>query len=93
MNFPFLPRVYKDPLKATPIIPYTIVLTQNVSANPKQAVPTSNERVTSHCKNSTNLIKIIESLPVHTNAHLINLDIESLYTNISSEEAITVSFL
>ena len=43
-------------------------------------------------KNSTDLIKILETLPVPTNAYFITLDIESLHTNIFQEEAI-VSFL
>ena len=67
-----------------------IGLTQNASANPRQAVPASNERVTSYCKNSTELIKILESLPVCANAYLISLNIQSLYTNISQEETIVL---
>ena len=46
-------------------------------------------RVRSYIKNSTDLIHILETLEVPDNAHLITLDIESLYTNISHEQAIT----
>ena len=63
---------HKDPHKAKTIIHCAIGLTRNASANPKQAVPASNERVTSYCKNSTELIKILELLPVRSNAYIFD---------------------
>ena len=46
-------------------------------------------KVKSYIKNSTDLINILEELEVPPDAYLITLDIESLYTNISHDEAIT----
>ena len=57
-----------------------------------QTVAAHMRKVKSYLKNSTELIHILRTLKVPPNAYLITLDIESLYTNISFEEAI-VSFL
>ena len=45
-------------------------------------------KVKSFLKNSTELIHILLTLKVPPQAYLITLDVESLYTNISHEEAI-----
>ena len=50
------------------------------------------KRVKSFLKNSTDLVCRLQTLKVPPNAYLVTLDIESLYTNITHEEAI-VSFL
>ena len=46
-------------------------------------------KVRSYTKNSTDLTHKLETCKVLTNAHLIKLDIKSLYKNISHEQAIT----
>ena len=46
-------------------------------------------KVKLYLKNSTDLVHLLEALKIPANAHLITLDIESLYTNISHEQSIT----
>ena len=48
--------------------------------------------VKSYLRNSMDLVRTLRTLKVRPNAYLITLDIESLYTNISHEEAV-MSFL
>ena len=88
----FLPKVHKDPLKVRPIVSCTNGPTQEASAFLDKLLQPQMKRVKSYVKNSTDLVNILESLQVPTNAYLITLDIESLYTNISHDEAI-ISFL
>ena len=45
-----------------------------------------------YLRNSTQLVNILRNKRIPTNSYLITLDIESLYTNISHEQAI-ISFL
>ena len=42
----------------------------------------------SYLKNSTDLIRLLSDMKIPAEAYLITLDIESLYTNISHNEAI-----
>lgn len=87
----FLPKVHKNPLKLRPIVACTNGPTQQASAFLDRLLQPYMKKVKSYIKNSTDLIYILQSLTVPTQAYLITLDIESLYTNISHEEAI-VSF-
>lgn len=88
----FLPKIHKNPLKLRPIVSCTNGPTQKASAFLDKLLQPYMKRVKSYLRNSTDLIRILQSLIVPTHAYLITLDIESLYTNISHEEAI-LSFL
>ena len=79
--------VHKNPHKVRPLVFCTNGPTQNVSAFLDKLLQPQMEKVTSHFKNSADLINILASLPVPTNTRLITLNIKSLYmyTNISQE--------
>ena len=88
----FLPKVHRNPLKLRPIVSCTNGPTQKASAFLDKLLQPQMKKVRSYLKSSTDLIHILQSLTIPVHAYLITLDIESLYTNISHEEAI-ISFL
>ena len=88
----FLPKIHKDPMKLRPIVSCTNGPTCTASAFIDRLLQPHMRGVKSYLKNSMDLIKILSKLKVPSEALLITLDIESLYTNISHSEAI-VSFL
>ena len=85
----FMPKVHKDPLKLRPIVSCTNGPTYTASAYVDQLLEPLMRSVKSYLNNSMQLIHILRTLKVPPNAYLITLDIESLCTNISHEEAIT----
>ena len=44
--------------------------------------------VKSHITNATDLVRILQDLEIPKGSYLVTLDIQSLYTNITHEEAI-----
>ena len=88
----FLPKVHKDPVKPRPIVSCTGGPTSNASAYLDRLLQPHMKRVKSYLSNSTELVRMLRKLKVPPNAYLVTLDIESLYTNITHEEAIA-SFL
>ena len=85
----FLPKIHKDPMKLHPIVSCTNGPTYTASAFVNSFLQPHMHRVRSYIKNSMDLIHLLEILYVPANAHLVTLDIESLYTNISHEQTIT----
>ena len=79
----FLPKIRKNPVKLRPIVLCTNGPTYMASAYVDSFLQPHMHRVRSYVKNSTDLIHILEKLKVPDDAHLITLDIESLYPNIS----------
>ena len=88
----FLPKLHKTPLKLRPIISCTNGPTYTASALLDKLLQPHMKATKSYIKNSTDLIHILNRTKVPKDAFLITLDIESLYTNISHDEAI-LSFL
>ena len=88
----FLPKLHKNPLRLRPIISCTNGPTQTASAFLDKLLQPHMKKTKSFLKNSTHLINILSNKNIPTNAFLITLDIESLYTNISHDQAI-VTFL
>ena len=88
----FLPKVHKDPVKLRPIVSCTGGPTSTASAYIDRLLQPHMRKVKSYLSNSTELIRILRNVKVPPQALLVTLDIESLYTNITHEEAIT-SFL
>ena len=91
-NDVFLPKLHKNPLKLRPIISCTNGPTHTASALLDKLLQPYMKATKSYIKNSTDLIHILNHTKVPLEAYLITLDIESLYTNISHNEAI-LSFL
>ena len=88
----FLPKIHKCPIKIRPIVSCTNGPTYTASAYIDKLLQPHMKRVKSYLRNSTDLVRRLQTLKVPPNAFLVTLDIESLYTNITHEEAI-VSFL
>ena len=84
----FLPKIHKRPVKLRPIVSCTNGPTYTASAFLDKLLQPHMRKVKSFLKNSTELIHILRTLKVPPQAYLITLDVESLYTNISHEEAI-----
>ena len=85
----FLSKIRKNPVKLRPIVLCTNGPTYTASAYVDSFLQPHMHRVRSYIKNSTDLIHILETLEVPNDTHLITSDIESLYTNVSHEQAIT----
>ena len=88
----FLPKVHKDPVKLRPIVSCTGGPTSTASAYLDRLLQPHMKKVKSYLSNSIELVRMLQTLRVPPHAYLVTLDIESLYTNISHEEAIA-SFL
>ena len=84
----FLPKIHKVPLKVRPIVSCTNGPTYTVSAYLDRLLQPHMRKVKSFLKKSTELIRILRTHKVPPQSYLITLNIESLYTNISHEEAI-----
>ena len=81
-------------MKLRPIITCTNGPTYTASAFLDKLLQTHMKATKSFLKNSTELIKILSNTKIPANAHLITMDIESVYTNISHDEATGIcSFL
>ena len=87
----FLPKLHKDPLKLRPIVSVTVTdgLTENASAFLDRWLQPHMKLVKSQITNATDLIHILQDLKIPKDSYLVSLDVESLYTNLSHEEAIT----
>ena len=88
----FLPKIHKCPLKVRPIVSCTNSPTSKASAFLDKLLQPHMKSTTSNLKNSTQLVNILADKRLSTNSYLVTLDIESLYTNISHDQAI-VTFL
>ena len=88
----FLPKIHKNPVKLRPIVSCTNGPTYTASAYLDRLLQPHMKKVRSYLKNSMDLVHILQTLRVPPHAYLVTLDIESLYTNITHDEAI-VSFL
>ena len=88
----FLPKLHKNPLALRPIISCTNGPTYTASAFLDKLLQPHMKRTKSFLKNSTHLINILSNKRIPTDSLLITLDIESLYTNISHDQAI-ITFL
>ena len=84
----FLPKLHKDPLGVRPIVSATNGPTKNASAFLDRWLQPYMKQVKSHITNATELIHILQDLEIPKDAYLVTLDVESLYTNITHEEAI-----
>ena len=85
----FLPKIHKDPLKLRPLISCTKgLITYTASAYLDRLLPPQMRRVKSYLRNPGVLVKGLSTLRVSPDAYLETLDIESLYTNITHDEAI-----
>ena len=84
----FLPKIHKRPVKLRPIVSCTNGPTYTASAFLDKLLQPHMRKVKSFLKNSTELIHILRTLKFPPQAYLITLDVESLYTNTSHEEAI-----
>ena len=84
----FLPKLHKDSLKVHPIVSTTNGPTENASAFLDRWLQPYMRRVKSHITNATELIHILWDLEISKDSYLVTLDIKSLYTNITHEEAI-----
>ena len=84
----FLPKVHKNPIKLRPIVSCINGPTQTAPAYLDRLLQPYMRKVKSYLKNSTELVKILQTFKVPTHAFLITLDIKSLYTNISHKGAI-----
>ena len=88
----FLPKIHKFPLKLRPIVSCTGGPTCKASAFLDRLLQPHMKSTKSYLKNSTQLVNILSNKRIPANAYLITLDIESLYTNISHDQAI-ITFL
>ena len=85
----FLPKIHKCPLKLRPIVSCTDGPTCKASAFLDELLQPHMRRTKSYLKNSTQLVNILRKKKISAKALLVCLDIESLYTNISHDQAIT----
>ena len=86
-----LAKIHKHPVKLRPIVSCTKGPTCTCSASEflDRILQPHMRKVKSYPGNSMDLVRILRTLKVRPNAYLITLGIESLYTNISHEKAIT----
>lgn len=85
----FLPKLHKHPLKLRPIVSSIGGITVQASKFIDRLLQPLMKRVPSYCKNSLEIVKLIRETKVPYDSYLATLDVESLYTNISFEMAIT----
>ena len=88
----FLPKIHKYPMKVRPILSCTNGPTCKASAFLDKFLQPHMKSTKSYLKNSTQLVNILSNKRIPANSYLITLDIESLYTNISHDQAI-ITFL
>ena len=88
----FLPKLHKCPIKLRPIVSCTNGPTYTSTALLDRLLQPHMKATASYIRNSTDLICTLSHIRIPEKAFLITLDIESLYTNIGHNEAIT-SFL
>ena len=79
----FLPKIHKDPIKLRPIVSCTGGPTSTASAFLDNLLQPHMKAVRSYLRNSTDLVRTLQSLKIPPHAYLVTLDIESLYTNIT----------
>ena len=84
----FLPKIHKCPLKLRPIVSCTDGPTCKALAFLDKLLQPHMRRTKSYLKNPTQLVNILSNKKIPANALLICLDIESMYTNISHNQAI-----
>ena len=87
----FLPKVHKTPLKLRPIVSATNGPTEKASEYIDKQLQPYMTQVKSYFKNSEELIEILKTLKIPRHSLLVTLDIESLHTNITHEQAILSS--
>ena len=88
----FLPKVHKTPLKLRPILSAINGPTEKASKYINKQLQPYMTQVKPYFKKSADLIEILKTLKIPQHSLLVTLDIESLYTNITHEQAI-LSFL
>ena len=88
----FLPEIHKSPLKLRPIVSCTGGPTCKASAFLDRLLQPHMKGTESYLNNSTQLVNILRNKRIPIHSYLITLDIESLYTNISHDQAI-ITFL
>ena len=85
----FLPKIHKRPVKIRPIVSCTGGPTSRASGYLDSLLATNHtRRVDSFVKNSTEIVNTLEDMTLPRNTLLCTLDIDSLYTNITHEQAI-----
>ena len=84
----FLPKLHRDPLGVLPIVSATDGPTEKASAFLDRLLQPHMKQVKSYIASATDLIHILQDLKIPTHSYLVCLDIQSLYTNITHEEAI-----
>ena len=84
----FLPKLHKTPLKVRPIVACCGGPTETASAYIDKFLQPIMRLGKSFVANSTQFINTIESTEIPTDSLLVTLDVASLYTNISHEDAL-----
>ena len=85
----FLPKLHKYPSKLRPIVSCTNGPTYTASALLDRLLQPYMKATASYIRNSTDLVRTLSHTRIPEKAFLITLNIESLYTNIGHNEAIT----
>ena len=84
----FLPKLHKDPLKIRPIVSATDGPTENASAFLDRLLQLYMKLAESYITNANDLVLILQNQKLRRGSYLVSLDIKSLHTNITHEEAI-----
>ena len=84
----FLPKLHKRPISFRPIVLGCNGPTEAVSAFIDHFLQPYMRRVPSFLKNSRHLVNILAERSFPTECHFVTLDVSSLYTNISHEDAL-----
>ena len=84
----FLPKIHKYPVKIRPIVSCTGGPTSRASGYLDGLLQPFMKRVNSYVENSTEIVNTLEDMTLPCDTLLCTLDINSLYTNITHEQAI-----
>ena len=85
----FLPKVHKHPLKLRPIVSCTNGPTCKASGYLDNLLQPHMKRVSSYVQNSTEVVNTLSEMKLPKQTLICTLDIESLYTNVTHEQAIS----
>ena len=84
----FLPKLHKTPLKVRPIVACCGGPTEATSALLDKFLQPIMRNIKSYVANSTDFICKLDALTPPPNCTLVTLDVASLYTNVSHEDAL-----
>lgn len=88
----FLPKLHKNPLAVHPIVSCCSGPTEGISALLDFFFQPCMKSVSSYLANSTQLINILQTTCFSPNCFLVTMDVASLYTNITHEDAVETIF-